>query len=184
MIPQDSDSLESKLLMNYTHKVLDALGMKNGPGHCEVILTAGGPCLVEMNCCAQGGDGTWTPLARARTGGYSQVEATVDAYLDKKAFYALPKVPCSPAKASGQEVMLVSYVQGLVDGTPGYDVIRELESFVFLETGVVVGSKVEHTVDLLTSVGSAILMHSDEEVVRRDVARIRELEKNGMFTLK
>jgi len=184
MIPQDSDSLESKLLMNYTHKVLDALGMKNGPGHCEVILTAGGPCLVEMNCRAQGGDGTWTPLARARTGGYSQVEATVDAYLDKKAFYALPKVPCSPAKASGQEVMLVSYVQGLVDGTPGYDVIRELESFVFLETGVVVGSKVEHTVDLLTSVGSAILMHSDEEVVRRDVARIRELEKNGMFTLK
>ena len=119
MIPQDSDSLESKLLMNYTHKVLHALGMKNGPGHCEVILTVGGPCLVEMNCCAQGGDGTWTPLARARTGGYSQVEATVDAYLDKKAFYALPKVPCSPAKASGQEVMLVSYVQGLVDGTRG-----------------------------------------------------------------
>lgn len=66
----------------------------------------------------------------------------------------------------------------------GYDVIRELESLVFLETGVVVGSKVEHTVDLLTSVGSAILMHSDKEVVRRDVARIRELEKNGMFTLK
>ena len=55
---------------------------------------------------------------------------------------------------------------------------------MFLETGVVVGSKVEHTVDLLTSVGSAILMHSDKEVVRRDVARIRELEKNGMFTLK
>lgn len=185
MLPIDSGSLEAKLLIRYTKQVLDALGMKNGAGHCEVILTPGGPCLVEMNCRAQGGDGNWRPLARALTGGYSQVEACVDAYLDKKSFHALPQVPPSPPKAFGQEVMLVSYAEGDVIGTPGYDVFKELESFVFLETGISVGCKVEHTVDLLTSIGGVILSHHDEATVKRDVAKIREMEKNNeIFELK
>ena len=185
MVHVDSNSLEAKLLINYTNQVLDALGMKNGASHNEVILTPNGPCLVEMNCRAQGGDGNWRPLARALTGGYSQVEGCVDAYLDKKAFDNLPKIPPSPAKAFGQEVILVSYAAGDVIGTPGYDDIKELESFVYLETGVSIGCKVEHTVDLLTSVGSVILLHEDEDVVKRDIAKIREMEKNNeLFELK
>merc|ERR1719253_2513395 len=159
MIPLDTGSLEAKLLINYTNNVLDALGMKNGAGHAEVILTP--------------------------TGGYSQVEGCVDAYLDKKAFHCLPKIPPSPPKAFGQEVILVSYAEGDVIGTPGYDDIKELESFVYLETGVAIGGRVEHTVDLLTSVGSVILLHEDEEVLKRDIATIREMEKNNkLFELK
>lgn len=185
MLPVDAASLEAKLLIKYTNQVLDALGMKNGASHGEVIMTSNGPCLVEMNCRAQGGDGNWRPLARALTGGYSQVEACVDSYLDKKAFYSLPMLPPSPAKAFGQEVILVSYVAGDVVGTPGYDKIKELDSFMFLETGVSVGCQVEHTVDLLTCVGSVILMHEDEEILKRDVTRIRDMEKNNeLFDLK
>ena len=113
------------------------------------------------------------------------MEACVDAYLDKKSFHALPQVPPSPPKAFGQEVMLVSYAEGDVIGTPGYDVFKELESFVFLETGISVGCKVEHTVDLLTSIGGVILSHHDEATVKRDVAKIREMEKNNeIFELK
>lgn len=185
MLPIDSSTQEAKLLINYCNSVLDALQIKNGPTHAEIILTASGPCLVEMNCRAHGGDGNWRPLARALTGGYSQVEGTVDAYLDKKAFQLLPPIPPSPAKAFGQEVILVSYATGEVAATPGYDVIRNLESFVFLETGVSVGSKVEHTVDLLTCVGSVILVHEDESVVLRDIATIRALESNNkIYDLK
>jgi hypothetical protein len=179
MLPIDSSSQEAKMLINYCNCVLDALEIKNGPTHAEIILTPSGPCLVEMNCRAHGGDGNWRPLARSLTGGYSQVEGTVDAYLDKKAFHILPRIPASPPKAFGQEVILVSYAAGEVKATPGYDVIKNLESFVFLETGVSVGSKVEHTVDLLTCVGSAILVHEDEEVVLRDVKTIRALETNN-----
>ena len=113
------------------------------------------------------------------------MEATVDAYLDKKAFYSLPNIPPSPAKAFGQEVILVSFAEGLVTGTPGYDVIKQLKSFLYLETGVTVGSYVEHTVDLVTSVGSVILIHSSEDVLQRDIATIRELERNNeLFELK
>ena len=185
MLPIDSSSQEAKLLINYCNRVLDALEIKNGPGHAEIILTPSGPCLVEMNCRAHGGDGNWRSMAQALTGGYSQVEGTVDAYLDKKAFAMMPRVPPSPPKSFGQEVILVSYAAGEVSATPGYDVIKNLESFVFLETGVSIGSKVEHTVDLLTCVGSAILVHEDEEVVLKDVAVIRAMETNNeLFEFK
>ena len=50
MLPVDAASLEAKLLIKYTNQVLDALGMKNGASHGEVIMTSAGPCLVEMNC--------------------------------------------------------------------------------------------------------------------------------------
>ena len=185
LLPIDTMSVEAKYLIAYNNSVLDALGMKNGPSHGEVIMTPSGPCLVEMNCRAHGGDGNWRLLSRALNGGYSQVEACVDAYLDKKAFHVLPRIPPSPAKAFGQEVILVSYAEGDVIGTPGYDAIRKLDSFVYLETGVTIGGSVEHTVDLVTSVGSVILLNADKEVLTRDVAKIREMEKNNeLFELK
>ena len=124
-------------------------------------------------------------MAQAMTGGYSQVEGTVDAYLDKKAFALLPSIPPSPPKAFGQEVILVSYASGVVSATPGYEVIKSLESFVFLETGISIGSKVEHTVDLMTCVGSAILVHDSEEVLLKDIETIRALETNNeLFEFK
>lgn len=52
---------------------------------------------------SHGGDGNWRSLARGLTGGYSQVEVTVDSYLDKKSFSLIPDMPPSPFKASGQE---------------------------------------------------------------------------------
>lgn len=57
--------------------------------------------------------------------------------------------------------------------------LKKLESFVYLESGVGTGSHVEHTVDLVTSVGSVILLHHDENVVQNDIATIRQLEKNN-----
>jgi len=184
-VPVDPNSTEAKILIPYVRRVLDALGVKNGPSHGEVMMTAEGPCLVEMNCRAHGGDGNWRPLCRALTGGYSQVEATVDSFLDKKSFHALPDKPPSPFKASGQEVILVSFARGRVKATPGFDLIQQMESFVYMETAVKVGSMVDHTVDLFTGIGSVILEHHDKAVLEKDVAKIRSLEKeNKLFVFE
>lgn len=182
-IPIPFDSPEAKILIPYVRKVLDALELKNGPSHGEVIMTADGPCLVEMNCRAHGGDGNWRPLVRAMTG-TSQVEASADSYLDKSTFNALPSIP--PAfKAFGQEVILVSYFRGVVESTPGFDAIRAMQSFVYLETGVKPGTAVEHTIDLFTGIGSVILMHHDPEVLKQDVNTCRQMElDNTIFTYK
>ena len=180
-VPVDPESQEGKIVIPYIRRVLDALGVKNGPSHGEVMLTPDGPCLVEMNCRAHGGDGNWRSLCQALTGGYSQVDATVDAYLEKQGFFALPDKPPSPFKAAGQEVILVSYSRGTVKATPGLEIAQGLQSFVYLETGVRIGSKVDYTVDLFTCIGSVILMHHDKAILEADVARIRQLEKDNQL---
>ena len=136
-------------------------------------MTADGPCLVEMNCRANGGDGIWRPLVRALTGGYTQVEATADAFLDKERFMQYPDKPPSPFKAAGCEIELVSYQRGTVKSTPGYTMISQMPSFVHLESIIKQGSKVEYTIDLDTCVGTICLMHPDENVVSRDIDFIR-----------
>eukprot|EP00548_Thalassiothrix_antarctica_P007332 CAMPEP_0194136790 /NCGR_PEP_ID=MMETSP0152-20130528/6778_1 /TAXON_ID=1049557 /ORGANISM="Thalassiothrix antarctica, Strain L6-D1" /LENGTH=959 /DNA_ID=CAMNT_0038833585 /DNA_START=37 /DNA_END=2916 /DNA_ORIENTATION=- len=181
-VPIDSQSYEARILIPYVRGVLDALGVRNGPSHGEVMMTADGPCLVEMNCRTHGGDGNWRTLCQGLTGGYSQVEATADAYLEKKTFFDLPDKPSSPFMASGQEVILVSFSRGTVKATPGFDKMQKLQSFVYLETGVKPGSKVEHTVDLFTCIGSVILMHEDNGILEKDIKFIRDLEeKNEIF---
>jgi hypothetical protein len=144
-------------------------------------MTNDGPCLVEMNCRARGGDAAWLPLAKALTGGYSQVEVSVDSFVDKRQFMVTPDKPPSPFKASGEEVILVSHSRGTVKSTPGFEEIKKLPSFVYLETGVKKGTKVDYTVDLFTGIGSVILMHPDQSVVEKDVARIREMEKENQL---
>lgn len=178
-VPVDPELPDAKLIIPYVHFVLDAMGIKNGASHVEVMMTADGPCLVEINCRARGGDGNWRPLCCALTGGYSQIEATVDAFLDKKQFSIIPNKPVSPFKAAGEEVDLVSFSRGKVKSTPGFEEIKKMPSFVYLETGVKIGSKVDYTVDLFTGVGTVILMHHDRSVVENDVKRIRELETNN-----
>jgi biotin carboxylase len=185
LVPVQVDSQDAKLIIPYVRKCLDAMALKNGPSHAEVMMDADGPCLVEMNCRAHGGDGIWLPLTRALTGGYTQIDAGVDAYLDKTRFSQLPDRPVIPFKASGQELMLVSYSRGTVESTPGFEQIKELPSYVYLETGVQKGSEVDYTTDLFSNVGSVILMHRDEEQLQKDVAFIRDMEKaNQLFSYK
>lgn len=184
-LPLDPESEEAKTLIPYVRGVLDAIGIKNGPTHGEVILNErdGTPCLVEMNCRANGGNGVWHSLAVALAGGYSQIEATVDAYLDTPAFFnAYPDQPSSPLQSFGQEVQLVSYTEGIAKSLPGYEKICQLDSFVHMEPAIKVGQKVVPSVDLITNVGDCVMMNSDKVQLAKDMAFIRQLEiENQMF---
>merc|ERR1712187_493900 len=83
MLPVESSDPVAQALITYTQGVIDALDIKHGPTHAEVMMTHDGtPCLVEMNCRAHGWDGAWAPLERALVG-YSQVEAACDCYFMK-----------------------------------------------------------------------------------------------------
>ena len=50
-------------LMEYTFSVLDALGIRNGPGHGEVKWHLDAPCLVEIGSRCHGAEGMWIPIA-------------------------------------------------------------------------------------------------------------------------
>ncbi|EOD09448.1 hypothetical protein EMIHUDRAFT_420576 [Emiliania huxleyi CCMP1516] len=180
MVPVPSDAPEVAGLVAYTRGVLDALSLKHGASHAEVMLTADGPCLVEMNCRAHGADGVWAPLARALTGGYSQLDAAADAALDAAAFEALPG-RYGPFKAAGQFTQLVSRSEGTIASLAPLDAVRALPSFQHMQVSVdvAVGRRLVRTVDLFTAMGFAIQCHDDPAIVAADVAAIRAMEEAG-----
>lgn len=181
MIPMQSDDPIAQELIKYTRGVLDALGLRNGPSHGEVMMTANGPCLVEMNCRSHGWDGAWIPLASKLTGGYTMVDATIDAYLQPEVFEQLPHT-YHEFTAAGLTVMLVSYEAGVAKGTPGFNAIRKLPSFVSLNSGLDVGSEVPVTIDLFSAGGTVVLAHQDPCIVQEDLRTIREMERtNSLF---
>jgi len=183
MHPVPSDAPEAKMLIDYTRGVLDALGLKHGPSHAEVMLTADGPCLVEMNCRAHGADGTWAELARALTGGVSQVDAAVDSIVDAASFDALSDVYCdwAPFRAAGQLVQLVSKFEGTITSLAPLETVRALPSFQYMQVADIVapGKELAKTVDLFTGMGFVILCHADAAVVAKDEASIREMQDCG-----
>lgn len=49
-----------KELKKYADKVLNALGIRQGPSHMEIMYNnQTGPCLVEVGARCHGGEGTW-----------------------------------------------------------------------------------------------------------------------------
>ena len=67
--------------MAYADEVLNAVGIREGPSHMEVMVNwvegegnarVPEPCLVEVGARCHGGEGTWLPLVKECIG-YSQV---------------------------------------------------------------------------------------------------------------
>jgi hypothetical protein len=68
----DPSPEKMQVMVRYADQVLDALDIKHGPSHMEVMLDNWGtaeapeyvPCLVEVGARCQGGEGTWLPMAK------------------------------------------------------------------------------------------------------------------------
>merc|ERR1712151_22844 len=75
--------------------------------------------------------------------------------------------------ARGQMVELVSNFTGHIEALPGYDVIKQMPSFNFMEVGghIAVGQDLELTIDLFTCAGAVILCHHDKQQVAADEAK-------------
>lgn len=183
VVPVEADSPIARILIEYTRGVLDALKIRNGATHGEVMMTEDGPCLVEMNCRCAGCDGALTPVQEALVG-YSQVGVTLDAFLDQESFASIPSVPRS-FMAAGQMVFLVSVGSGKVLSTPGYDKIQALPSFSRLFPSYGIGDDLVPSTDLFTIAGLAILVHADTSQLERDIELIRDLERDeGLFDME
>ena len=168
-------------LIEYSNRVLDALGFVNGPGHMEVMWldAESQPCLVEVGSRCHGGEGTWQPIAQECVG-HDQITSTLDVYVDPDAFDALPLQP-TEMKKYGREVFLVARQNGVCASLPGVAEIRAMRSFRKLDMHVQPGSTVVPTIDCFTRPGSVQLVHEDEAIVLADHARIRALEGAGLF---
>lgn len=72
------------MLLAFAVRVLDALEIRHGAGHCEVIVDADGPALVEIGARLHGGPPAHL-MCRAATG-TSQLDLLVQSCVDPPAF--------------------------------------------------------------------------------------------------
>ncbi|WP_231394673.1 ATP-grasp domain-containing protein [Micromonospora sp. CNB394] len=167
-------------VVRYAGGVLDALGVRHGPAHLEIMVTSDGPCLVEagIRLCG-GGAAYYATLA----GGESQLEWTVQAYLDPVLFANRHQ---EPHRVEQHVVMayLTSPVEGILEDYPLLDQVRALPSFHREHLGVQPGEHLPRTVDDTTEPLMVGLAHPVAQVVADDFRAVNYLDGVGFYRLR
>ncbi|MEU7188016.1 ATP-grasp domain-containing protein [Streptomyces sp. NPDC039022] len=159
-------------LAPYLLGVLDALGVRWGPAHSEVMLTDEGPVLIETGARLAG---SILPHVVSRCFGTNHVELTALAGSDPAAFAARTAVPAEP-RTGLRYVSLISPFAGRLTSLDGFERLRELPSYADHHLGVRAGDFLSPTVDSATSPGVCYLLHEDERQIETDYRRLRALE--------
>ncbi|WP_030214478.1 ATP-grasp domain-containing protein [Streptomyces bikiniensis] len=173
-------SPERARLSAYALDVLDALEVRYGPAHLEIMLTDAGPRLVEAGIRLCGADAAYFARLAA---GESQIERTVDAYLRPDSFLAT----LSAAQSTKQHVAmayLTSPVSGTLASYPLLPQVEALDSFHNLHIAVPEGGRLPLTVDDTTEPMMVGLAHSSEHVLHRDLNTIHYLDGAGFYVLR
>jgi biotin carboxylase len=154
-------------LFDYTQKTLDALGVRWGAAHTEIMLTENGPRLIESGSRMCGGP--VVRFAREATGS-SQADKLVEIYVDgdvlsKEFVFKKTVVP----------VFLKALAQGAISNTEVLDGIGDLPTLFNKYIWIQYGDVIAQTVDYLTSIG-IVGLSGDRESIFQDYKRIRDME--------
>jgi biotin carboxylase len=169
-------------LAEYAFSVLDALGMKNGPAHSEIMMTPDvGLRLVEVGARLHGGIAI--TAARLATG-TSQLDQTVQALANN--LVRFKNCIHFRLKKFTRIVFLISHFEKNVVTNPNlFAEIEKLASYSpnSLKLNFKLGDILQKTIDLYSIAGLLILNHSSQQQLEHDYQTIRELEKGEWFTI-
>jgi biotin carboxylase len=166
-------------LADYVFAVLDALGVRNGPAHTELKLTEDGPRLVETASRICGAD---LPVLVGKAIGESQLEWTVDAYVDQDRFAERCKQDYH-IQRQAICVNMVSPRSGTLTGYPKLAQLQALESYHDALIRVRPGDKIFRTVNDFTYPMLVHLLHPSKAVLLRDYASARYLDGDGFYDI-
>ncbi len=158
----------------YVEAVLDALGIRFGPAHTEVMLTSTGPVLVESGARMHGS----VPDEIVDRCTPSHQTLTAEAYLDPTAVSRRAAQPYE-LQAGAYCVMLISQHEGRIVSDLGMTEIESLPSFAGTISMLRPGDQLKPTVDLFSCPGFIYLVDPDRERLKADYDRIRELDAAG-----
>lgn len=167
---------ERKLaVVEFTLAVLDAVGLRNGAAHTELVW-AERPCLLEVNARPAGG------LPRTPHPP-DQLEALMWSVNDPERFRALPTVASA---TTGAAVVFLRAPRDSWISSAALEELTGLGTFERFERGLFglcrpfKAHRVEMTTGLFSSPG-CIVLHGDHEAVEADVERIRLIEASGAY---
>jgi L-amino acid ligase len=164
-------------LAEYVRRVLDALHVRWGPAHAEVIVGEDGLRLLEVSPRLMGSiDASATNLAT----GQSQIVSSVRALLDPERF--LRETPPSVGvERACRGVTLICPRDGILMEDLDWSRFKNLASFHSLRARFKKGDRVSRTRDMFTRPGGAYLVHEDPRVVEEDYRRIRDWEEKDFY---
>jgi len=158
----------------YVESVLDALGIRYGPAHTEVMLTATGPVLIESGARMHGS----VPDDTVDRCTPSHQTLTAEAYLEPESILRRARKPYELA-AGAYCVMLISKHEGRIASADGLRQIEELPSFSGTISMLGPGDRLKRTVDLFSCPGIIYLVDPNRDRLKADYDRIRELDAAG-----
>jgi len=170
---------EQSVLREYVYTALDALGVKFGASHNEIIIDSRGPCLVESGARLHGGIGGRT--ANTATG-FSPVGLLTDiALYNARLFNELYKANGYILKQHCLVVDLCNFkYEGILAKSIEEEIRKKLSTIRTMNVQKV-GTKIEITRDMMTSPGDILISHPNKEFLMEDYARLRELENNDLY---
>ncbi|CDG89160.1 ATP-grasp domain-containing protein [Xenorhabdus bovienii] len=167
----DSQSEEYVLLRDYVFQVLDALEIKYGPAHAEVIITPNGPMLVEV---ASRISGLVDPLFNQSCLGYDQIALTLESYLTPQKF--LQRIGQSySVKKIGLQVLLASRKAGKIIMLDFPAQLEKIPSVINYSLKPKIGEILVKTIDLSSSPGIVNLVADNEATLLADYQLIQQL---------
>jgi biotin carboxylase len=154
-------------LFDYTQKSLDALGVRWGAAHTEIMLTEKGPRLIESGTRMCGGP--VVGFARKATGS-SQADRLVEVFAEgdvvtKEYGFKTSVVP----------VFLKSPDNGIISNVEALAEISQLPTLLNQYIWFENGARVPQTVDYLTSIG-IVALTGDRESILLDYKKIRNMK--------
>ncbi len=165
-------------VVDYVEAVLDALGIRFGPAHTEVMLTDTGPVLVESGARLHGS--TRDDVIDRCTPSHAAI--TAGAYIDPGSVASHAGKPYE-LKAANYCVMLISQHEGRIVGADGLHRIEALPTFAGSIAMLGPGDELKRTIDLFSCPGMIYLVDPDRERLKADYDRLRELEAEGLYEL-
>ncbi len=168
-------------LRAYALQVLQALDVRYGPCHIEIMMTTDGPKLIELGARMQGG------ISSAAI-----VEAIGESHLTLTA-----RLLCEPEKLLNdlatpykirKHIMTVALIVqngGEIVGSRLESLVGNLPSFSLFLIKPGVGDVIARTIDLFTCPGIIYLLSDSADQIMRDYRQIRQWEENSqLFDLK
>lgn len=177
-----SDETPVPAIVSYVDRALTALGVDHGPTHAEVIVTAGGPALVEVGARIAG---NMHPGFHDRCLGGNQATITAVAYLDPDRFLAEYAGRTYAKLLDAVCVTTSTTLSGVVDriDTAVVAEIRNLETVYGLDLKLEPGQVITPTVDLYSSTMRIFQCSRDRAALERDQDRIEDL-KDRVYRLR
>lgn len=177
-----SSDVITKTIAPYLFKVLDALEIKNGPAHNELMLTHEGPVLIETGARLHGSIDSDVVKDCM---GESHLSSFINSLVDRDNYLKMIKNnPFANLKKSAFVIALRAMKSGIVKEIKYLQEIELLDSYHTSSIRCPKGSQIVKTINLITSPGEIYLVHRNREVLKNDYNKIRQLECKDLFLVE